>query len=48
MFLDSACYPDVAVHSPTEGRGGSSICYANSISVTTCDLKYDVNFVTLA
>ena len=46
MFLDAACYPDVAFHSPTEGRDGSSISYANSFNVPTVDVKYDVNFVT--
>ena len=45
MFLDAACYPDVSFHIPTEGRDGSSSCYATSLSVMTCDLKYDVNFV---
>ena len=46
MFLDAACYPDVAFHSPTEGRDGSSSSYANSFNVPTVDVKYDVNFVT--
>ena len=46
MFLDAACYPDVAFHSPTEGRDVSNSCYATSISARTCALKYDVNFIT--
>jgi hypothetical protein len=46
VFFDAASYPDVAFHSPTEGRDGSSSCCANSLSVMTVDLKYDVNFVT--
>jgi len=46
VFLDAACYPDVAFHSPTEGRDGSSSCCATALSVTTCELEYDVNFVT--
>jgi hypothetical protein len=48
VFLGAACYPDVAFHSPTEGRDASSSCYATSLSVTTCKLKYDINFVTSA
>ena len=48
MFLDAACYPDVAFHSPTEGRDFSSSCYATSLSVKKWELKYKVNFVTLA
>jgi hypothetical protein len=46
VFLDAACYVDVFFHGPAEGREGSSSCYATALSVTTCDLKYDVNFVT--
>ena len=46
VLLDAASYPDVAFHSPTDGRDGSSSCYATSHSVTKCELKYDVNFVT--
>jgi hypothetical protein len=34
--------------SPTEGHDASNSCYATSISVTTCELKYDVNFITSA
>jgi hypothetical protein len=48
VLLKAACYPDVAFHSPTEGRDVSSSCYATALSVTTCELKYDVNFVTSA
>jgi len=46
VFLDAACYLDVAFHSPTEGRGGPSSCYVISLSVSNYDLQYDVNFVT--
>jgi hypothetical protein len=31
VFLDAACYADVAFHSPAEGREASSSCYANSL-----------------
>jgi hypothetical protein len=48
VFLDAACYPDVAFHSPTEFRDGSSSCYATSLSVTKYELKYDINLVTSA
>ena len=48
MFLDAARYPDVVFHSPIEGRVGSNSCYATLLSETTCELKYDVNFVTSA
>ena len=48
MFLDAACNPDVAFHSPTGGRDGSSSCYATSLSVSTYDLKHEVNLVTSA
>jgi len=48
VFLDAACYPDLAFHSPTEGLDASNCCYATSLTVTTCELKYDVNFVTSA
>ena len=46
MLLDVACYPDVDFHSPIKGREGSSSCCSISLSVKTCELKYDVNFVT--
>jgi len=46
VFLDAACYTDVAFHIPTEGRGGPSSCYATSLSVSNYDLQYDVHFVT--
>jgi hypothetical protein len=47
VFLD-ACYPGVAFHSPTEGRDGSSSCYATrtSLYVSKVDLKSVVKFVT--
>jgi len=48
VFLDAACYPHVAFHGPIEGLDGSSICYATSVSITTYDLKYDVNLVMSA
>jgi hypothetical protein len=48
VSLDAACYPDVAFHNPTASRNCSSSCYATSLSLTTCNLKYDVNFVTSA
>jgi len=48
VFLDASCYPDVGFHSYTEGRDTSSSRYATSLSVTTCELKYDVKFVTSA
>jgi hypothetical protein len=48
VFLDAACYHDVFFHSPTDGRDTSSSCSATSLSVTTCGLKYDVNFVASA
>ena len=48
VFLDAACYPDVAFHIPTDGRDGSSSCYATALSVRTCKLKYEVNFVISA
>ena len=47
VFLDAACYPDVAVYIPNEGSDASNSCCANSLSVTTFDLKYDVTFVTI-
>jgi len=46
VFLDAACYLDVAFHSPNEGRDGSSSCYATSFSVSTYYLHYYGNFVT--
>jgi hypothetical protein len=45
VFLDAVYYIDVAFHSPIEGRDASISCYATSHSVTTCELKYDVNFL---
>ena len=48
MLLDAACYLDVIFHSYTEDRDVCSSCYTTSLSVSTCDLKYDVNFVTSA
>ena len=48
MFFDAACYPDVAFRSATEGRDGSSSSYVTALSVTTCDLQYDVNFIVSA
>ena len=48
VFFDAACYPDVAFHTSTEGRDGSSSCYVTALSVTTCDLQYDVNFIASA
>jgi len=48
VFLDAACYPDVSFHSPTDGRDAFSSCCATSLSVTTCEMKYDVNFVASA
>ena len=47
VFLDAAFYADVAFHSP-EGRDDSSSCYITSLSITTCDLKCNVNFVVSA
>jgi len=46
VFLYNFCYPDVAFHSPTEGRNCISSCYATSLVVATYELQYDVNFVT--
>jgi hypothetical protein len=46
MFLDAANYTDVAFRSPHEGRDAASSFYATSLSVTTCALKYDVNFLS--
>ena len=45
VFLDAACFPDVAFHGPTEGRDVSSSCCATSLSEKTRELKYDVNFI---
>ena len=44
MSLDAAFYHDVAFHCPTVGRDASRCFYATSVSVTTCELKYDVIF----
>jgi len=48
VFFDAACCRDVNFHTPTEGRECSSSCHATSLSVTMCNLQYDVNFIVSA